>query len=207
MPHALGWLILIAASLSPAEKHAFRLWFTFLAEAQIYNEPAVRPAEIRDCSALVRYAYREALARHDADWRRRNPLPAPPALPPNPYLPPPHFRTPQGRAHFADASTLLSHNARPVGQSFSRAQPGDLLFFQQIDDANNWHVMVYLGPSHFESAPGPWVIYHTGPVGRHPGELRRLTLQQLLEHPQPRWRPVPGNAAFRGIYRLRLLEE
>jgi uncharacterized protein YfaT (DUF1175 family) len=212
MPLTLGWLIafaisLGAAPLTPAEKQSFRLWFTFLAESQFYLDPAERPPEVKDCSALVRYAYREALARRGADWRARNPLPMAPGLPANPVRNGPHFDTPQGRRHFADASTLRSHNARALGHEFSRARPGDLLFYEQADEPGNWHVMVYLGDGHYEKTGGPWVVYHTGPVGKHPGEVRRLSLEELLRHPQPRWRPVRGNAAFRGIYRWRLLDE
>jgi hypothetical protein len=48
----------------PADHEAFRRWFTFLAEVQYFIPAAQRPAEIVDCSALVRYAYREVLRAH-----------------------------------------------------------------------------------------------------------------------------------------------
>jgi uncharacterized protein YfaT (DUF1175 family) len=51
------------------------------------------------------------------------------------------------------------------------------------------------------------LVYHTGPMGKSPGEMRRTTLAELLEHPSPRWRPAPGNANFLGVYRWNILRE
>jgi uncharacterized protein YfaT (DUF1175 family) len=45
------------------DQRAFRRWFTFLAEVQYFVKPPDRPIEIKDCAALIRYAYREALRR------------------------------------------------------------------------------------------------------------------------------------------------
>jgi uncharacterized protein DUF1175 len=50
------------------DRQSFRRWFTWLAEAQYFQPPAARPAEIEDCAALIRYAYREALHAHDTAW-------------------------------------------------------------------------------------------------------------------------------------------
>ncbi len=193
--------------LSPPEKASFRLWFSYLVESQLYLEPARRPAEIKDCSALARYAFREALAKQDPAWRRRNPLPALPALPLAPHRAGPLFATPAGLRHFADAETLMRHNAKPLGKDLSRARPGDLLFYEQLDDPGNWHVMIFLGRGQIQAAPEPFVAYHTGPTRTSQGELRKLSVAELLSHPQPRWRPVAGNAAFRGVFRWRILED
>src|SRR3989442_1220621 len=51
-----------------ADRQAFRGWFTYLAEAQFFRPDGRRPVEIDDCAALVRFAYREALKEHTADW-------------------------------------------------------------------------------------------------------------------------------------------
>ena len=37
------------------------------------------------------------------------------------------------------------------------------------------------------------------------GELRRVALAELLDHPQPQWRPVAGNPNFLGVYRWNIL--
>ena len=60
----------------PADRLAFRRWFTLLAEAQYFRGRAL-PAEIDDCAALLRFAYREALRQHDAAWAHAMALPAP----------------------------------------------------------------------------------------------------------------------------------
>jgi uncharacterized protein YfaT (DUF1175 family) len=52
-----------------------------------------------------------------------------------------------------------------------------------------------------------YVVYHTGPDGKNPGEMRRMTLADLLNHPSPKWRPVPGNDNFLGVYRWNILRE
>ena len=190
----------------PADRTAFRLWFRYHAEAQYYVEPDRRPKEIQDCSSLVRYAFRESFARRDAAWMARNDLPVIPALPAISTRSGPLFATAKGLRHFADAKTLMRENCVRVGGDMSRARPGDLLFYEQLDQADNWHVMVYLGPSQIEPDGESYVVYHTGPVNKSAGEMRRLRVPELMSHPQPRWRPVPGNAAFKGVYRWKILE-
>src|SRR5271169_4549887 len=58
----------------PADRAAFRRWFTLLAEAQYYSN-YTSPAGIDDCAALLRYAYREALRQHDSAWAKSVALP------------------------------------------------------------------------------------------------------------------------------------
>jgi hypothetical protein len=48
------------------DRAAFREWFTLLAESQYSRHTSM--AEIGDCAALLRYAYREALRQHLATW-------------------------------------------------------------------------------------------------------------------------------------------
>ena len=50
----------------PADRLAFRHWFTLLAESQYYRGKSL--PEVDDCAALLRFAYREALRAHDAMW-------------------------------------------------------------------------------------------------------------------------------------------
>ena len=67
--------------------------------------------------------------------------------------------------------------------------------------------MIFLGPSQLgDGASGEeFVIYHTGPIGKSPGEIRRPTVTQLMNYPDPRWRPVPSNPSFLGVYRWNIL--
>jgi hypothetical protein len=193
-------LLTVDPLTAPADRDGFRAWFTFLAELQAFQSP---PAEVSDCASLVRFAYREALRPHDSAWARG--LGIPPGAPlPGRRAPvrSPLFATPEGERHFADARTLRRFNTRLVGRDLGATHSGDLLFFEQVSQALPFHVMVFVGSSHFEGG-GAWVVYHTGPGGG----MRRLRVEELRAHPEPRWRPVPGNATFLGVYRWRLLAE
>jgi len=206
-----------------ADRAAFRRWFTMLAEAQ-YLQPT-NEREVDDCAALLRYSYREALRQHDAAWARANVLPAAPRASDvrqyqYPYTPlgASLFRVRDGSfaagdlndgafAQFADAKTLWRYNSYFVGREIARARPGDLLFFRQEGHDLPFHAMIYLGLSQFDSdgAHQSLVIYHTGPVGSWAGEIRKPTVERLLNFPDPRWRPVPSNPSFLGVYRWNIL--
>ena len=189
-----------------ADRAAFKSWFVALADAQFY-----RPTpDVTDCSSLVRHAVREALRPHNAGWWRRLGIEGLPAYPDVRHPPPargtawPLFRTSSGElAEFADARTLVRYNASLVARDVHAARPGDLLFFRQAGGAD--HLMVYVGPSPFDATAGDWVVYHTGPDGSSTGETRKVRLPDLLRHPAPRWRPLEGNPAFAGVYRLSYL--
>lgn len=193
----------------PADRRAFTGWFTFLAEAQ-YVAPA---REVTDCAALLRFAYREALRKHDGAWADSLRLPLAPPMPPvakynYPRTPvgPRLFRVGESAfAEFADAETLMRFNTRRVSRNVRRAEPGDLFFYRQIEQDMPFHAMIYLGASQIENAAGPFVVYHTGPINKRPGEIRRPALSELLRHPEPRWRPVEGNSNFLGVFRWEIL--
>ncbi len=190
------------AAAGPELAHAFRLWFCWLAESAWFMNPL--PVEIRDCSSLIRFAYRESLRPHTSDWARQWGYPWLPPYPDPPPGPARLFRAGQEQRHFADARHLMRFNTGRVSRRLEDARPADLLFFRSPDGAS-WHVMAFLGPSRFETSADDFVVYHTGPEGTWPGEVRRPTVRQLLSHPEPRWRPVEGNACFLGVYRWNLL--
>jgi len=191
--------------LDESDRDAFRSWFTFLADAQFY-----RPTpDVADCAGLVRHAAREALKPHTPEWYRLAALPAAAPFADVRDRPRagsagwPLFEVGPGRyAEFADARTIVTGNARAIGRDVASARPGDLLYFRQDTQAAPDHLMVYVGPSHFESGDRDWVVYHTGPTERGPGEMRKTRLADLLRHPAPRWRPLPHNPAFIGVFRL-----
>src|ERR1019366_1856703 len=144
----------------PADRMAFRRWFTLLAEAQYFRGRAL-PAEIDDCAALLRFAYREALRPHDAAWAREMALPVPASASDiqqyqYPYTPlaAALFRVRGGSlrasdlgdgafAQFADVETLWRHNTHFVGRDLSRTRPGDLLFFRQDGHRMPFHAMIF----------------------------------------------------------------
>lgn len=209
----------------PADRQAFLGWFTFLAEALYYMPPEARPREVVDCAALIRFAYREGLRRHDAVWAAELGLPTVPALPDitqynYPFTPlgPRIFRVLPGAfrpedinskafAEFADARTLAERNCHYRGRDVRRAEPGDLLIYRQDEQDSPFHAMIYLGASQIERRAAGFVIYHTGPDAKHPGEIRRPELEELLRHPSARWRPVEGNRNFLGVFRWNILRE
>lgn len=208
----------------PADRRAFVGWFTFLAELQFFRSNAELPAEVADCAALVRFAYREALRRHNGAWANQNQLPGVPPLGsiakynyPFTPLKAALFRVRPGAfaeadlaggafAEFADARTLLERNTFLVTRDIAAAQPGDLLFFHQPAQRFPYHVMIYLGPTgRVRGDTGPFVVYHTGPDSKSPGEVRRPTIPELFAHPNPQWRPHDGNHSFLGVFRWNIL--
>jgi uncharacterized protein YfaT (DUF1175 family) len=210
----------------PRDQRAFRRWFTFLAEAQYFQDPAARPPEINDCAALIRYAYREALHAHDNAWTSQAHLPLMPALPSPakyeyPYtalgaalfrVEPGPFRetdlTTGAFTQFADVKSLWRFNTYPASRNLDRAQSGDLLFYRQDQDHGGptFHSMIYLGQSQFRPDGARYVVYHTGPQVAAPGEIRRLTLDELRRFPEPEWRPDRENPRFIGVFRWNILK-
>jgi len=202
----------------PADQAAFRQWFTHIAEYQAIRPAHDLPTEITDCASLLRYAYREALKQHDNTWFLSTGVELT-SLPgeirawhyPDTPLGAALFRIQPGRfepqdvhsgafAQFADAKTLVERNAFLVSRDVRAALPGDLLFYRQFGHSSPWHSMIVV-----EGSPHGRVVYDTGPDHGHPGELRRVLLTELLDHPEPEWRPVASNPNFLGVYRWNIL--
>jgi uncharacterized protein YfaT (DUF1175 family) len=202
----------------PADQAAFRRWFTLIAEYQAARPPAQTPAEIADCASLLRYSYREALKRHDESWFETTGIEI--AAPPGEIRAWSYPHSPLGTAlyrvkpgaftaddlndgafaQFADAKTLVERNAYFVSRDVRAAEPGDLLFYRQFGQSSPWHSMIVT-----RSGAAAEVVYDTGPDHGAPGEIRRVLLSELLDHPQPQWRPTPGNPNFLGVYRWNIL--
>ncbi|HWR14260.1 MAG TPA: DUF1175 family protein [Terriglobales bacterium] len=207
-----------------ADRDAFRNWFAFLAESAYVQKEEDRPKEINDCAALIRFAYREALRTHDGVWANQWHLGTVPNAPSVRKYDYPHtalgaglFRIREGAfspddvsngafAEFADAETLRRYNTHYVSRDLRAARPGDVLFFRQTGQRMPFHTMIFLGQSHFGDGDN-WLVYHTGPSEGHAGEIRRVTVEDLMHHPEVRWRPLPQNPAFMGIYRWNILRE
>lgn len=202
-----------------SDRSAFRAWFTALADTSATLPPERLPHEIDDCAALLRWCYRGALHAHDEAWQEVMPMETlPPLASVAQYAYP---LTPLGAnlfrvrsdvyavgdaadgsfAQFADAKTLWQHNTFFVTRDVRAARPGDLLFFRQLEQNSPYHSMILTGPAH------DWAVYHTGPIGTGPGEVRRVALDDLLHHPDSRWRPISENSNFLGVYRWNILRE
>jgi uncharacterized protein YfaT (DUF1175 family) len=191
-----------------SDRAAFRRWFVLLADTAFYQPPA----EVTDCAALVRYAMREALRPHTAEWRRRAGLPAldlpadvrerPPARDGMMPLFRVSARAGDPRAEFADAMTIIRWNTRLVSRDLRDARPADLLYFRQPDQRQPDHLMIVVGTSPLDPSAHDFVVYHTGPDDEGSGEIRKVRAADLARHPAPQWRPQPSNAAFVGVFRL-----
>jgi uncharacterized protein len=202
----------------PSDQATFRRWFTLIADDAAGRAKANVPREITDCASLLRYAYREALRRHDGSWFTATGIEADAA--PGEIRKWHYPDTPLGLAllrvrrgpftpadvndgafaQFADTKTLVEQNAFLVSRDIRAALPGDLLFYRQFGHVSPWHSMIVT-----RGGSGAVVVYHTGPDHGRPGELRRMLVAELLDHPQPEWRPVPGNPNFLGVYRWNIL--
>lgn len=204
---------------SPEDRTAFRRWFTALAEDAAAKPAKQLPVEIDDCAALLRYAYREALKKHDEIWLEAKGMADRAAIPsikqyhyPDTPLGAALFRVTAGAFHpediadggfaqFADARTLIERNTYFVARDVRVAQAGDLLFYRQLEQNSPYHSMIISGEH------ADWAVYHTGPSGRTKGEMRRVSIEDLEDHPDARWRPLPENSNFLGVYRWNILRD
>jgi hypothetical protein len=208
---------------SAQDRENFTRWFTFLAETQYYASTPGRRAEVQDCAALVRFAYRNSLMAHSPVWRKDAELPYDPGFGdiakyhypygplgralfrtrPGPYAP--GDPTQGAFGEFADSATLLRYNTYPISRDIRAAQPGDLLFFHQSVQREPFHTMLFVGKSYYQPQGSDWIVYHTGDLNGHRGEIREVQAGTLLEHPDRHWRPLPNNPNFLGVYRLEIL--
>ena len=208
------------------DRENFRRWFTLIAEGQFYYLSEQWSVEQRDCAGLVRFAWREALRRHDRAWfQKMGPAYSPVAPDVARYtleqgpLGEKLFRTSFGSykegesangtfSEFADARSLKSFNARFISRDRREAQPGDLLFFYQPwVQKFPYHVMVFLGAAQLGGSQGSdWVVYHTGSSPTDEGTVKKVELSVLDHHPNKRWRPIESNPNFLGFYRLKILD-
>jgi uncharacterized protein YfaT (DUF1175 family) len=205
------------------DRENFTRWFTFLAETQYYAPTPRTRAEVQDCAALVRFAFRNSLVAHSSAWREEAGLPYDPgfgdiAKYSYPYGPLGRalFRTQPGPlapgnlaqgafAEFADSAALLRYNTYLISRDVRAAQAGDLLFFHQPVQREPFHTMLFVGRSYYQPQSSDWIVYHTGDLNGHRGELREVQAGTLLEHPDLHWRPLLSNPNFLGVYRLEIL--
>lgn len=216
-----------AAELQTAsDRENFRRWFVHIAEMQFYKLSDAWNFEQRDCAGLVRFAWREALRAHDRAWfqtmgegyeavapdvRAYNLARSP--------LGEKLFRTDFGAfaesdladnkfSDFADARTLKNYNVAFISRDARQARAGDLLFFHQPwVQKFPYHVMIFIGEAaQANEGAHDWAVYHTGSSPQDEGEVKKVRLSVLAQHPDKRWRPVATNQNFLGFYRLKILD-
>jgi len=208
---------------SAQDRENFTRWFTFLAETQYYSASPRTQGEVQDCAALVRFAYRNSLVAHSPAWRQDAALPYDPGFGDitkyhYPYGPLGRalFRSRPGPisaddlaqgafVEFADSATLLRYNTYLISRDIRAAAPGDLLFFHQSVQREPLHTMLFVGKSYYQQQGSDWIVYHTGDMDGHRGEVREVQTGTLLEHPDLHWRPRLNNPNFLGVYRLEIL--
>ncbi|SMB83413.1 DUF1175 family protein [Deinococcus hopiensis] len=196
------------------DRAAFADWFASVAESQYYGISADWKREDQDCAGLVRYAFVNALARHDsAWWAKFKFLPRPRFAEvrgltyPAPLVSRSVFRVGPGPYRMDDVETgrlvgrtsarfLANRSAALISRDPAQAQRGDLLFFLR-PGLGAYHSMVYLG--------GGRVVYHTGALPEEGGEVRLVTLATLMRHPDAAFHPTPRNPNFLGVYRWQIL--
>lgn len=209
-----------------ADRENFKRWFTRIAEMQFYRLNESWNPDQRDCSGLVRFAWREALRRHDRLWFQKMGAGYESVAPDvtigdkeSRLLGDKLFRTDFGRyesgdlvngtfSEFADARTLKTFNTVFISRDRRQARPGDLLFFYQPWVRKYpYHVMIYIGDLSLASnGAADWVVYHTGASPTDAGTVKKVQLSVLDHHPDARWRPLESNKNFVGFYRLKILE-
>ncbi|MDR1229213.1 MAG: DUF1175 family protein [Azoarcus sp.] len=187
-----------AHRLDAPQSRALRAWIVFIAEEQLRRGPTPRWTH-RDCAGLVRFAVAEALAEHDAHWRRAMGIGG--RLPPD-LVPEDvrrelrhNWKRPDGsEGAYVNAIGLVQENSRSAGRDVARARPADLLFF---DQGAEQHLMLWTGRR---------IVYHNGARPR-PGDdgMRSASLTALLRWNDTRWRPEPGNPNFAGVFSLAFL--
>ncbi len=208
------------------DRENFRKWFTVIAESQFYHLSEPWKAEQRDCAGLVRFAWREALRRHDRTWFQKM-GPGYTAIAPDVSrynleqgpLGEKLFRTSFGSykdgelasgtfSEFADARSLKSFNVKFISRDRHYAEAGDLLFFYQPwVQKFPFHVMIFLGRAKLSNeSASDWVVYHTGSSPIDEGTVKKVELSVLDHHPNKRWRPTESNSNFLGFYRLKILD-
>lgn len=199
---------------SENDRKVFRELLVDIARSQI-THPSPFWKE-KDCGGLLRFAYREALKRHDETWFETlggawikgqditaYHYPRVPMLGVN------LFRIEAGGfdpttveedfSVFASVYHLLAFNVVPLGKRKELAEKGDLLFFFQPDYFEMpYHAMLYQGEGK--------VIYHTGPIDGGEGEVRESTLDSLAQHPDRKWHPTLANPSFLGFFRWKILD-
>jgi uncharacterized protein len=194
--------------LSPSDEKALREAVTRLALLQARKLSPRWEGGQRDCSGLVRFAYREALEVRTIKSQQQLGVPAALHLPTVSELSRKAFPqypriwqvgleydgTPR-YGPFADSETLIGFNFRKKTRDLGLARNGDLLVFQKApEDDQPYHLMIFV-----EDHPDNLVVYHNGARGDE-AQVRVVRVSDLMESPDAVWVPRQENPHFLGVY-------
>ena len=208
---------------SQSDIASFRKAFVAVSESQFHHPNDKWHEDQRDCAGFIRFAYREALKPHNDQWLsdlQISPLQpigeiAKFQYPDVPLIKKLLFRK-NGLSladhsidslfsNFAQASILKDFNCIFLGRDRNIAESGDLIFFYHFDDQEMpYHGMIFIKDAF--DAKNDIFIYHTGPNDKNDGEVRRVTREIFIRHPDKRWRPENSNPYFLGYYRWKILD-
>jgi hypothetical protein len=112
------------------------------------------------------------------------------------------FRVAGGAGQFAafvSAEYLMRWNTTRVSRDIHQAEAGDLLFYFNGYHAEAPYHSMIVTENHAGQVS---VLYHTG------GEagIKRVQTDYLMRSPDARWRPVPQNESFLGVFRFHILD-
>jgi uncharacterized protein len=196
------------AYLLPSDEQAVRDGVTRLALLQARKISPGWEERQRDCSGLVRFAYREILEARTQHQQKQLGVPSGLHLPvvslftrrvltqyPSIWQVGLEDNGAPRYGPFADAETLLSFNFRRKARTLDAARNGDLLVFQKSqEDDQPYHLMIFV-----EKHPESLVVYHNGAVGDE-AQVRVVRVSDLMESPDAVWIPQAGNPHFLGVY-------
>lgn len=197
------------------DKENFINWFLNIAIYQFLNPSPKWPSNQRDCAGLIRFAFKEALKKHDENWYQYTgidpelwyektgvDLKKIPDIQAYNYPDVPGagtyiFLSDESKlSTFANAYTLLKYNTGFVSRNLEDAQPGDVLFFQHSNPVT-FHSMIFTGDG---------LIYHTGPDSANdPGKIKLWKVEDYLRLMPVQWLPIQENTYFLGVYRFKIL--
>ena len=200
---------------SAQEREAFLDWFAAVAEAQDLAISPLWDEDYQDCSGLLRFAFQQALEPKDASWYQQfvelniRTAASYDLSYPWPVLSRSLFRVASGSYQSNDVKVgrlvgltsseyLMRHNTVYLGHDWREASRGDLLFFAHpLAEGTGYHSMIYLG--------GGEVVYHTGLRVEDEGEVKRVSLLELFQHPDASWHPRANNPHFLGFFRWKIV--
>lgn len=197
-----------ATYLTPEDEKALRETVTRLALLQARKVSPQWDRRQRDCSGLVRFSYREALAIGSPKDKQKLGVPKALHLPTISELSRKAFPqypqiwqvgfTSDGKPRFgafADAETLIGFNFRKKARALQSARNGDLLVYQKaLESDQPYHLMIFV-----EDRPGALAVYHNGAAGDE-AQVRVVRVRELMESPDPVWIPSADNPHFLGVY-------